>query len=60
MKYALALPVLGLALSLTTPLGAAALNGVAETGATQIAGQQTKCKEGEVWDANLKKCVKIQ
>jgi len=60
MKHALALPILGLALGLTTPVNAAALNGVVTDSAAQIVDQQTKCKEGEKWDEKLKKCVKIQ
>jgi len=60
MKYALALPILGLALGLTAPVNAAALSGVVTDRTTQIVDQDTKCPDGEVWDDNEKKCVKIQ
>lgn len=60
MKYALALPVLGLVIGLASPVSAAVLNGPALSGSAVVADQQTKCKEGEVWDQNQQKCVKIQ
>jgi len=60
MKYAFALPVIGLALGLTTPVNSATLSGVVSDSTTNIVNQQTKCPEGEVWDALQKKCVKVQ
>ena len=60
MKYALALPILVLALGLTAPVNAAALSGVVKDSTTQIVGQQETCPEGEVWDDIQKKCVKTQ
>ena len=59
MKYALALPILGLVLGFTSPVSAATMDGIALKG-TAVVGQQTKCKEGEMWDENQKKCVKKQ
>ena len=60
MKYALALPILGLVLGFTSPVSAATPDGIALKGTAVVAGQQTKCKEGEMWDENQKKCVKKQ
>ena len=60
MKYALALPVLGLAIGLAGPVSAAALNGISFSGSAVVAEQQTTCKEGEVWDETKQKCVKVQ
>lgn len=57
MKYALALPILGLALAVSSPASAATLDG-ATAKSTAVVAQQTKCKEGEKWDENMKKCVK--
>ncbi|MDA7948112.1 MAG: hypothetical protein MPJ78_11630 [Hyphomicrobiaceae bacterium] len=60
MKYAFALPVLGLAIGLSAPVNAAALNGLTQSGSAIVADQQTKCRDGEVWDAKQQKCVKTQ
>ena len=59
MKYALALPILGLALAFSSPVSAAALDGVTAK-STAVVAQQTKCKEGEKWNEPTQQCEKAE
>ncbi len=57
---AMALPVLGLILGFTSPVGATVSKSLIlqAKGNLEIVQQQDTCKEGEIWDEKEKKCVK--
>ncbi|GBE44238.1 hypothetical protein BMS3Bbin10_02329 [bacterium BMS3Bbin10] len=58
MKNAvMALPVFGLILGFTSPVGATISKSLILQ-SNEIVQQQDTCKEDEVWDETLKKCVK--
>ena len=59
-KAAMALPVLGLLLGFTSPVGATISKSLIlqSKGDVSIVQQQSTCKEGEMWDEKEKKCIK--
>lgn len=54
----LTLPALALIFGFAAPVSASSDSVAVSNGKTAIVAQQSKCKEGETWDAETEKCVK--